>query len=156
MDTEKTIGNDGSKVYEVGYIIVPSVPEEKVQSHVDALKALLAKNKAEIIADENPTLRPLAYRMQKKIGATNHKFDQGYFGWIKFELDKGSIEKIKVALDTDEAILRHLLITTVAENTYLGKSSLLIKEEGAAEKTPDAVIAEGEVSVAEVTPEVVK
>ena len=154
MDTENTIGNDGSKVYEIGYIIVPSVPEEKIQGHVDAFKALLAKHKAEIFADENPTLRPLAYRMQKKIGATNHKFDQGYFGWVKFELDKGSIDTIKLALDADEAILRHLLITTVAEDTYLGKLAALVKEEVVTEKAPEA-IAEGEVAV-EVVPEVVK
>lgn len=150
MDTKETIGNDGSKVYEVGYIVIPSVPEEKVPAWTESFKALITKNKGAIIADENPSLRPLAYRMQKKIGPTNFKFDQGYFGWVKFELDKGSIEKVKAALDTDESVLRYLLITTVAENTYLGKSAPLAKEEVIAEKTPEAVV-EGEAPVAEST-----
>ncbi len=47
---------------------------------------------------------------------------------------------MKVALDTDESVIRYLLITTVRENTYLGKAAPLVKEEVVADK----VVVEGE------------
>jgi ribosomal protein S6 len=111
------------KVYEIGYVLVSSVPEEKVATEVASLKDVLAKAGASIIAEENPELIQLAYTMIKKMHGANHRFDEGYFGWIKFELSPSAIESVKKAIDGMENILRHLLVITVKENTYLGKRS---------------------------------
>ncbi len=112
-----------SQVYEIGYLLVSSIPEEKVESEVLKLKEILTKKNAQFIGEEAPELRTLAYTMIKKIGPTNHRFDKGYFGWFKFELDTKEIEAVKKAFEENVNMLRMLLITTVKENTYLGKKS---------------------------------
>lgn len=108
------------KVYEVGYIIVPTVAPDHVAKEVDALKAILSKNKAEVISEEFPKMRTLAYQMLKVVGAQRSKFDTGYFGWVKFSATEEAVLEIKKAIDLSEKVLRHLLITTVAENTLYG------------------------------------
>ncbi len=113
--------DEGKKVYEIGYILIPSVPTEKVEGVVAQLKDILSKKEAVIIAEETPELRGLAYDMTKKIGTVNHRFEKGYFGWIKFEMSVGEIESVKKAFELHPDMLRILLIITIKENTYLGK-----------------------------------
>lgn len=137
MDKETTKREDGVKVYEIGYLIVPSVPAEKVEAEVSAIKSLITKQKGQFIAEEFPQLRPLAYTMAKQVGSSRQKFDEGYFGWIKFELDVAALPEIKEAMDINEKVLRYLLINTVKENTYLGQKALP-KEEGKTEVETDA------------------
>lgn len=116
---ETTAGN--VKFYEIGYVLLSSIPKEKVAEQVAGLKEILIKAGADITTHGDPELTPLAYTMTKKIHGANHRFDEGYFGWIKFELAAGSIAGVKKALDANESILRYLLMMTVKENTYLGK-----------------------------------
>ena len=125
------------KVYEIGYLIVPSIPEEKVSGQVSAIKDILSKHKAEVIADESATLRPLAYTMVKKIGTTNRRFDSAYFGWIKFEAAPVEVRLIEKEVKEVESILRFLLINTVREHTLL--SSKLNLGEPFDKKTPEGV-----------------
>lgn len=120
---DHNIKEDRKQVYEIGYLLVPSIPEEQVSSKVLELKDILSKKGAEFIGEEMPELRPLAYDMVKKIGSSNHKFEKGYFGWFKFEIQAGEINDIKKAFEENPDMLRMLLITTVKENTYLGKKS---------------------------------
>ena len=115
---EKTAERD-VKVYEIGYLIVPSIPEEKVAGQVSAIKDILSKHKAEVIADEPAALRSLAYTMIKKIGTVNRRFDSAYFGWIKFEAAPVEVRLIEKEVKEVESILRLLLINTVREHTLL-------------------------------------
>lgn len=125
-DIIKTKVSDDSalKVYEIGYLLVSSVPPEKVAGIVTTLKDVLSKKNAEIISEEAPELISLAYTMVKKIGTANHRFDQGYFGWIKFAVSGKDIEEIKKEFDMHPDMLRFLLISTIRENTYLGKKAV--------------------------------
>lgn len=142
--TETLTRDDNTKVYEIGYLIVSSVPEEKVPALADSLQELLFKKEANILASETPELRRLAYTMVKKIGSKNHSFDRGYFGWFKFEVKTSEIESIKKDFELNPDILRVLLISTVRENTYLGKrmpadisiSSPVVGEEQTSEQAP--------------------
>jgi ribosomal protein S6 len=127
METENK--KEGLKVYEIGYHIVPSIPEEKVPAEADAIKALLAKYKAELIAEEAPKLKPLAYQMVKNAGIVRGKFNDAYFGWVKFETGAEEIVKIKEAFDANDHMLRYLLITTVRENTMVGSKFVAKGEE---------------------------
>ena len=126
------------QVYEIGYLLVSSIPEEKVATEVASLKEIFSKKGAEFIAEEAPELRTLAYTMAKKIGAAHFRFDQGYFGWFKFELATKETESVKKAFEENPSMLRMLFITTVKEGTYLGK------------KSPSASLARVEEVVAEV------
>lgn len=111
------------KVYEIGFVLLSSIPQEKVAGEFSALKDIVAKAGASMIAEEAPEMRPLAYTMVKKIHGANVRFNEGYFGWVKFELSASAIEGVKKSLDATENILRYLLITTIKENTYLGKKA---------------------------------
>jgi ribosomal protein S6 len=121
---EETIKDGAKKVYEIGYLLVSSVPPEKVGDVVTTLKDVLSKKKAEIIAEEAPELMTLAYTMTKKIGTVHHRFDQAYFGWVKIEVSGSEIEEIKKAFEMHADMLRMLVMSTIRENTYLGKKAI--------------------------------
>lgn len=137
---QDTIHDDAVKVYEIGYLLVSSVPKERIETVVSNLKSVLSKVGATIIAEENPELIPLAYTMTKKIGTVNHRFDEAYFGWVKFELGAEKIEEVKKAFDLNPEMLRFLLITTVRENTFLGKKALVVPGVTTVEVGTEAVV----------------
>jgi len=145
---DKNIKEDRQQVYEIGYLLVSSIPEEKVAGEVDALKEILTKKGAEFIGEEAPELRTLAYTMVKKIGPTNHRFDKGYFGWFKFELSAKEIEGIKKTFELNPNMLRMLVINTIKENTYLGKKSPVPMPEVADITTEVVADPNGEIPVA--------
>lgn len=129
------------QVYEIGYLLVASIPEEKLGGEVAKLKESLEKKGADFIGEEAAELRTLSYQMTKKIGPTHHRFDTGYFGWFKFELPAKEIESIKKSFEENPHMLRMLLITTVRENTYLGKKSPVPMPEVSVEPTLEPVVA---------------
>lgn len=134
---EKISERSDSKVYEIGYILLSSIPEEKVSSEVDSLKAMLVKRNAAIIAEGEPLLKALTYTMVKKIGAVNRRFNQGYFGWIKFEMAPEETAAVNKWLLETESILRSILITTVRENTMVSEK-LALEAAEAEEAAKDA------------------
>ena len=137
---EKTAERD-AKVYEIGYLIVPSIPEEKVAGQMSAIKDILSKHKAEVIADESAMLRPLAYTMVKKVGTTNRRFDSAYFGWIKFEAAPVEVRLIEKEVKEVESILRLLLINTIREHTLLSnKLNLESSDKNTSESGPKAPV----------------
>lgn len=111
-------------IYEVGYIILPTVGEDTLAPEISKLKEVLAGVDAKVIADEYPALITLQYEMVKRIDTKNSRFNQGYFGWIKFEAEADVIEKIKKQFDLNKVILRYMIISTVRENTLSGKKSV--------------------------------
>lgn len=124
------------KVYEIGYLLVSSVPAEKVADIAISLKDVLSKKGAGIISEEAPEFIELSYTMIKKIGTTNQRFDRGYFGWIKFDLSSAEIEEVKKAFEMHPDMLRMLVIITVRENTFLGKKVPTVAMEGVSPEVP--------------------
>lgn len=111
--------NKGSEVYEVGYLLIPTVAEDKVLGEVSKIKDFIDKNKGAVISEGNPEMRNLAYPMVKKIATKNQKFNNAYFGWIKFETESDKINEIKAEVEKLENILRFLVIKTIRENTMI-------------------------------------
>lgn len=111
-------------IYEVGYLILPTVGEDTLAPEVSKLKETLTGADAKVIADEYPALIALQYEMVKRIDTKNVRFDKGYFGWIKFEAEGADLQKIKKQLDLNKMILRYLIISTVRENTLSSKKSV--------------------------------
>lgn len=137
------------KVYEIGYMLVSSIPLEKAGEAVESLKGILSKAGASFIGEGAPELVNLAYTMVKKIGSSNHRFNQGYFGWFKFELLGEKIESVKKEFEVHPDMLRMLLMNTVKENTYLGKKAPALNPP----KPEEAPVAEdAQVPAPEVTP----
>ncbi len=114
--------NDRTAVYEIGYLIANTVPEEKVSAEADTVKSFITGAGASIVAEGSPMKEELAYTIRKKtLGGSYDKHDSAYFGWVKFELATDKIEAVKKAVEAHPSVIRMLLITTVRENTYLGK-----------------------------------
>jgi len=115
---------DGSlSVYEVGYLMLPTIAEENLGGEVTSFKDMFTENGATFISDEYPKLIELAYEMSRSIENKKQKFSYGYFGWVKFECIKDQAKVIKDLLDKNEKLVRFLMIKTVRENTMSVKRS---------------------------------
>jgi len=117
---EENIGEEQEvrlSVYEVGYLMVPTIAEENLGGEVTTFKDMFLENGAVFISDEYPKLIELAYEMTRSILNKKQKFSYGYFGWVKFECTTASAKKIKDLLDKNENLVRYLMVKTVRENT---------------------------------------
>ncbi|MEX2028626.1 MAG: 30S ribosomal protein S6 [Candidatus Curtissbacteria bacterium] len=122
LENENEILEDSSsRVYELGYLLVPSIAEEDIPVNYGNLKDLVLSLGGEIIADEIPKTIPLAYTMEKVISNIRHKFNKAYFGWTKFVMDPQKVLELKKHLDLDPNFIRFLIIKTVKENTIAAK-----------------------------------
>jgi ribosomal protein S6 len=129
-------------IYEVGYLILPTIGEEGVAPEVSKLKETLASVEAKVIADEYPVLISLQYEMEKRIDTKNVRFNQGFFGWIKFEAEGKDVESIKKQMDLNKAILRYMIISTVRENTISSKKPLASTIVSRSSRSPKATVEE--------------
>jgi ribosomal protein S6 len=157
METEKTLEKgDTLTIYEVSYLLLPSLALEQVPVKVASLKGILTSAGGQVISDENPILIDLAYPMTKVVQTMRHKCTAGYFGWMKFETTKTGIESVKKSFDMDNDVLRYLIIKTVRENTLLnGKMKLKIDSfiKKPNESFSEEVVEEAPVAEKEATPE---
>lgn len=127
---------DTSKVYELSYILSSSIQDEKLADEISIISKLITDNGGEIISSENPILIELAYPMTKITPTFRGKFSKGYFGWIKFEVEKEALPKIKQPLDLSNNVVRYLLINTVRENTLLN-GKMVLKQDSPKKQTVD-------------------
>ncbi len=110
-----------SRVYELGYLLVPTIPSEDVPAVYTGLKDLVISFGGELVADEMPQNINLAYSMVKVVANVSSKFNTAYFGWIKFTMDSNKVLELKKKLDLDTKIIRFLILKTVKENTIAAK-----------------------------------
>lgn len=109
------------RVYELGYLLVPTLSEENISASYTALKDLIVSLSSEIISDEMPKILNLAYPMQKMTANIRSKFDTAYFGWIKFEMNRDKVLNLKKKLSLDPNIIRFLILKTIRDNTIAAK-----------------------------------
>ena len=109
------------RVYELGYLLVPTIEETDLPVHFGNLKELVVSFGGVAIADEMPKMIPLAYKMVKVVANVRNKFNTAYFGWIKFTMDSDKLLELKKKLDLDANVIRFLILKTVKENTIAGK-----------------------------------
>lgn len=121
-------------VYEVGYIMVPTVAEENLGGEVTTFKDTLSEQGVTFISDEYPKMMELAYEMSRSIANKKQKFSYGYFGWVKFECTTAQAKVIKDMLDKNEKLVRYLMIKTVRESTMSSKRPYT-KEGGSKRRT---------------------
>lgn len=111
------MSNTTTRLYEFGFILVPTIPESEVPQKVEALKALFTSAGGTISSEGTPEFIDLAYSMEKTVGSKKSIYSQGYFGFIKFETTPDTLEVIKKALDAEAELVRYLLIKTEEGNT---------------------------------------
>lgn len=110
-----------TSVYEVGYLMVPTIAEENVGAEVTTFKDGLLEQGVTFISDEYPKMLELAYEMSRSVANKKQKFSYGYFGWVKFECTTTQARIIKEGLDKNEKLIRYLMIKTVRESTMSSK-----------------------------------
>ena len=123
-----------SRLYELGFILVPTVPETEVAEAVNSLKTLIKGAEGEVTTEGTTEYIDLAYTIEKTVGSKKNKYSQGYFGWLKFETTPESLESLKKVLDSEANLVRYLLIKTEAGNTISFKKPKIEAKRG------DAVI----------------
>ena len=132
MIGENNLKNEGLKVYEVGYLLLPVIEDSKIQEESLVIRDIIEKNEGQFLSEGSAEMISLTYPMSKLISGRKQKFDNAYFGWIKFEGSIDSLDKIKESLDKIDNILRYILISTVKENIITpvktGKFSFTKKE----------------------------
>ena len=126
-EVEENIGGEEKEirlgVYEVGYLMLPTIAEENLGEEVTLFKDMFIEKGAVFISDEYPKLIELAYEMSRSIENKKQKFSYGYFGWVKFECNTDQAKVIKDILDKNEKLVRYLMIKTVRESTMSVKRS---------------------------------
>ena len=120
-DENEILTEADGRVYELGYLLVPTIPEENVAGIYSNLKDPVSSLGGVHISDEMPKMIGLAYPMVKVVANVRSKFNTAYFGWVKFTMDSDKILELKKKLDFDPNVIRFLILKTVKENTIAAK-----------------------------------
>ena len=142
MKEENEISGGDARVYELGYLLASTIPEENVPASYGNLKEMIVSFGGTVIADEMPKMIPLAYTMEKVISNIRHKWNNAYFGWTKFTMLPEKVLELKKKLDLSPELVRFLIIKTVKENTIAARR--YVGRDSAYRRTPSASKAEGE------------
>jgi ribosomal protein S6 len=136
----KNLDNDkGEKsVYELGFLILPSIPEDKVPEVVEMIKKVITKEGGVELDAEAPFKHNLAYAMSKTVGVSRYVVNEAYLGWIKFEIEVDKVALIKTGVEKIDSVLRFLLIKAPRKTTFtFAKARAEIEEKEA--ETIDSV-----------------
>ncbi len=126
-----------SRIYEVSFIFDNKLSEDMALEKSNALKQSIATLGGSFISEEAPYMRELAYEMIRVVNNVNVRFNEGYFGWIKFEITPAKIKDLEKVLKFDEEVVRFLVVSTVRENTVYTKRAPVVKAETLAENEVD-------------------
>ncbi len=134
------------RVYEVSFWLVPTISESELPAHFDRLKKVVSDAQGEFISEEAPYMREMTYQMVRVIDNVNKRFNDGYFGWVKFRALPQNAIVVKNTFEKDVTLIRSLLVETVEENTTYTKrpeSKITLSEEVMEDvaSAPEAVVA---------------
>jgi ribosomal protein S6 len=129
-----------SRVYEVSFIFDNKLDEGAALEKSNAIKQSIATLGGSFISEEAPYMRELAYEMVRVVNNVNVRFNEGYFGWIKFELPADKVKELEKGLKLDDQIVRYLVVTTVRENTVYTKRAPVVKAESLVDNETDDMV----------------
>ena len=109
---------EGLAVYEIGYLVLPSIPEDQVSTVAEEIKKIISKAGGVEIDGEAPFKQPLAYSMSKTVGASRYVVSEAYLGWIKFEVEPVKVALIKDGVEKMEEILRLLIVKAPRQTDF--------------------------------------
>lgn len=117
-----------SRIYEIGYHILPTVKEEDLEKVVGGVRASIEKAQGNFIAEGAPSLTRLAYEIEGKEGGKRVSYDRAYFGWIKFEAPISAAKELEKALKENGDVLRFIIFRTVREDTRAKMKAPTLRE----------------------------
>ncbi len=136
MSNEEKIMDEGQeelKIYELGYLLAPTIPEEYVGGEGVKVKDVLEKI-GFIMGSDEPVMKQLAYEMSAVIGGKKYRFHTAYFGSIIFQTNSASVKDIKTALAKNENITRHIVLSRTKESLLPSKRRISMTPKTADEK----------------------
>jgi ribosomal protein S6 len=139
MSNEKTM-NESSKLYELGFHIVGTIDSNKVASVIDEIKSLITTHHGDIVREGEVREITLAYTMVKHIAGVNKKYNQTFFDWIKFTMNTDDVANLKSAVDSNERILRFILVKTVNDDEH--STSKMVEIEDVEEEVSEKEVVE--------------
>lgn len=109
-----------TNLYELGYLLVPTLAEESLVDEVNKIRSYLEKDGGLIISDGHPEMKKLAYEIAERgVASKKAKFSDAFFGWLRFQTSAESIHEIKDDLEKDAKVLRFLIIKPSKDNPVL-------------------------------------
>lgn len=144
------------KIYEISYLLLPTMATEGASEEAGKLISTIESNGGVLLSSGNPEMKELSYAVSREIDRKRKYFDRAYFGWVKFEIAPDKISLIKLLLDDNVSVIRHLVVTTIrntAPTRDITKRRVIrkpVREEGKIsseidmDKEIDALIAETE------------
>lgn len=127
-EKEAGTGLDFSRIYEVGYTIVPTVQEEEIEKTVGSIRTEIEKAGGSFIAEGAPSMVRLAYPITARNVGKRILHDRGYFGWLKFEANFDVVRALEDNLKRDERILRSIIFRTVRADTRAKMKAPTLRE----------------------------
>lgn len=117
-NTTDNTNNTENQVYELGYHILPTVVADDLEGEVAKLRSAIEKRGGSFISEGTPEMTTLAYPMFINNGGKKTKYEQAYFGWMKFEMEVDQATALSDEdITTNTQVLRHLLVKTTREET---------------------------------------
>ena len=117
MINEKETQDEGQepKFYELGYHIIPTVPQETIMDEAAKIREMIEVKNGVVAVDHTPVLRDLAYTLSKVFNNKKTLFKSAYFGFITFTMGAEEVVLLKESLDAHENILRFIIIKTTED-----------------------------------------
>lgn len=144
--------NDGQNVYELGAHIAPTLSAESLSAEWTTIKGFIESKGGTFISEGFPQPFKLAFQIAKEEKGAYRKFNDSYFGWVKFVVDADKIAEIDTEVKAQSEVLRHLIVKTVKENTMYGDLDAPKKEEGMSKAATHAVTPEAVAATTDAAP----
>lgn len=152
VETRQEADEIVSRIYEIGYHVVPTVKEEDLEKIVGTIRAEIERAGGTFIAEGAPSLTRLAYPILAEESGKRMEHDRGYFGWIKFEANVSAAHALNEALRGNASIIRFIVFRTVREDTrakYKAPTLREVKRTDTIKSTPRRSVDEGKGPVSE-------
>jgi ribosomal protein S6 len=132
-EKQKDLDSDVA-LYDLGYHLIDSIPEDEVVSHAKRVQGFIEKEGGKVVNEKAPVRISLAYTISRMTKGKREDYSGAYFGTLIFECERSSLSKIEKAIVADPHVLRHLLIETdaVRVEEALAAEKALEKEEAPA------------------------
>jgi len=112
---ENKKAEEGSALYEAGFILVPSLAEEKLSEGAATIRTLVEKANGSVVSEDFPKLRPLAYNISRRDESSKNTYSEAFFGAIRFYLASAEIESFEKAIQNLPFVLRSVIFKLPAD-----------------------------------------
>lgn len=135
-DTKSYTPTTREKVYEIAYLLEPTIPEEDINDEATEIAEIVKDDHdGKVITAATPELIDLAYSMEHTTGDVSDEFDKAYFVWMHAAVDTADIEAVQEELRTREHVIRLLCMSIDPEQ--IGNTPTSQEEDDEADDAAD-------------------